>query len=84
MKKIYSLLFAIIGLCMYANAQSQLGEIRGKVLDAKTKKPLDFVSVTIELNGVTKAAVLTDDDGAYIVKTLQPGNYTIKVTNLGY
>lgn len=84
MKKIYSLLFAFVGFCFAANAQSQLGEIRGKVLDSKTKKPLDYVSVTIQLNGVTKAAVLTDDDGSYVVKTLQPGTYTILVTNLGY
>ncbi len=84
MKKIYSLLFAFLGLILVANAQSQLGEIRGKVLDAKTKKPLDFVSVTIELNGAVKAQVLTDDDGSYIVKTLQPGTYTIKVSYIGY
>lgn len=84
MKKIYSLLFAFVGFCLMANAQSQLGEIRGKVLDSKSKKPLDFVSITIELNGVVKAQVLTDDDGAYIVKTLQPGNYTIKASYLSY
>jgi hypothetical protein len=84
MKKIYTLLFALVGLCLVANAQSQMGEIRGKVLDSKTKKPLDYVSVTIELNGVVKAQVLTDDDGNYIAKTLQPGSYTVKATNLGY
>ncbi|MES2559707.1 MAG: carboxypeptidase regulatory-like domain-containing protein [Bacteroidota bacterium] len=84
MKKIYTLLFAFVGFCLIANAQSQMGEIRGKIADAKTKKPLDYVSVTIELNGVVKAQVLTDDDGNFIAKTLQPGTYTIKVTNLGY
>jgi len=84
MKKIYSLLFVFLGLFLVANAQSQLGEIRGKVIDAKTKKPLDFANVTIELNGAVKAQVLTDDDGAFVVKTLQPGSYTIKVSYLGY
>lgn len=84
MKKIYSLLLAFMGFCLIANAQSQLGEIRGKVLDSKTKKPLDFVSVTVELNGVVKAQVLTDDDGSYVVKTLQPGTYTIKVSYIGF
>jgi hypothetical protein len=84
MKKIYSLLYALMGFCLIAGAQSQLGEIRGKVLDSKTKKPLDYVSVTVELNGAVKAQVLTDDDGQYVVKTLQPGSYTIKVTNIGY
>jgi hypothetical protein len=84
MKKIYSLLVAFMGLCLIANAQSQLGEIRGKVIDSKNKQPLSYVSVTLELNGVIKAQVLTDDDGAFIAKTLQPGSYTIKVTSLGY
>ncbi len=84
MKKIYNFLFAFLGFCLFANAQSQLGEIRGKVIDAKTKKPLDYVSVTIFLNDVVKATAITDDDGQYIVKTLQPGNYTIKVANIGY
>lgn len=77
----------LLALCTFSSvvlAQSQLGEIRGKVIDSKTKKPLDFVSVTVELNGVVKAQVLTDEDGSYIVKTLQPGNYTVKATYIGY
>ena len=65
---------AFMGLCFVANAQSQLGEIRGKVLDSKTKKPLDYASITIELNGIVKATALTDDDGAFIV------NYGIAAT----
>lgn len=84
MKKIYSLLYVLVGFCFMANAQSQLGEIRGKAIDSKTKKPLDYASVTVELNGVVKAQVLTDDDGAYVVKTLQPGSYTVKVAMMGY
>jgi hypothetical protein len=84
MKKIYSLMFALFGFCFLANAQSQLGEIRGKVIDSKTKKPLEYASVTIELNGNVRATTLTDDDGNFTVKTLQPGDYTIKVTYTGY
>ncbi len=84
MKKIYSILLALLVFSLYANAQSQLGEIRGKVIDAKTKKPMDFVSVSIYLNGVLKASTLTDDEGGYVVKTLQPGEYEVKVTYLNY
>ncbi len=84
MKKIYSLLFAFLGFCLLANAQSQLGELRGKVIDAKTKKPMDFVSVSLFLNGILKATAITDDDGNYVIKTLQPGEYEIKVTSVGY
>lgn len=84
MKKVYSLILALFAFVMLANAQSQLGEIRGKIIDSKTKKPIDYASITIELNGVVKATTLSDDDGGYIVKTLQPGEYTVKVTNIGY
>lgn len=84
MKKVYSLLLAVLALCVVAHAQSQLGEIRGKVIDSKTKKPLDFVSIQVELSGVVKAQVLTDDDGNYTIKTLQPGEYTVKASYVGY
>jgi hypothetical protein len=84
MKKVYSLLIAFLSLCFFANAQSQLGEIRGKVIDAKTKQPMSFVSVSIFLNGNIRATAITDDDGDYIVKTLQPGEYEVKVASVGY
>jgi len=71
-------------LVLITNAQSQMGEIRGKVIDAKTKKPISYASITFELNGLVKGTTLSDDDGSYIQKTLQPGEYTIKVTYLGY
>ena len=69
---------------MVANAQSQLGELRGKIIDAKSKKALDYASITLELNGIVKAQVLSDDDGEFIIKPLQPGTYTIKVSYSGY
>ncbi len=84
MKKVYSLFSALLFLVFLASAQSQMGEIRGKITDSKTKKPLDYASITIELNGVVKATTLSEDDGSYIVKTLQPGDYTVKVTYTGY
>lgn len=64
---------------------SVLGEIRGRVIDDKTKKGLDYVSVTIvNSRGKAAAQVLTDDYGSYVAKQLEPGEYAIKVTNLGY
>jgi hypothetical protein len=77
--------------CLIRPSQAQTsipstkGEIRGKVLDAETKKPLDYVSVTL-MNSRSKivAQVLTDDDGNYTIKQLEPDNYKIKVLNIGY
>lgn len=84
MKKVYSFLVALLAICTIANAQSQLGELRGKVIDAKTKKALDYASIQLELNGIVKAQVLSDDDGEYIIKPLQPGEYTLRVKYAGY
>jgi len=84
MKKIYTLLAAFLLLNLSLIAQSGLGEIRGKVLDSKTKKPLDYVSITLKLNGVTKASTLSDDEGNFIIKTLQPGAYDLFSTYIGY
>jgi hypothetical protein len=84
MKKVYTLLLALFAFGHLAQAQSQLGEIRGRVIDSKSKKPLDYVSVSIFMNGVLKANTLTDDDGNYVVKTLPPGEYEVKVSNIGY
>jgi hypothetical protein len=80
MKKVYSFLVALMALCVVANAQSQLGELRGKIIDADTKKPLEYANIQLELNGIIKAQAQTDDEGDYIIKPLQPGNYTMKIS----
>jgi hypothetical protein len=84
MKKIYILLAVLFGFQFVLQAQSGMGTIRGTVKDAKTKKTMDFVSITIKLNGVTKATALTDDEGGYVIKTLQPGEYDLYASFVGY
>ncbi|MES2689151.1 MAG: carboxypeptidase regulatory-like domain-containing protein [Bacteroidota bacterium] len=84
MKKVYSFLFALMAISMVTKAQSQLGELRGKIIDGTTKKPLDYANIQLELNGIIKAQAQTDDEGDFIIKPLQPGNYTLKVSYVGY
>jgi hypothetical protein len=84
MKKIYILLAVLFGFQIALHAQSGMGTIRGTVKDNKTKKPMDFVSITIKLNGVTKATAMTDDDGGYVIKTLQPGEYDLYASFVGF
>ena len=69
---------------MVAKAQSQLGELRGKIIDSKTKKPVDYASIQLKLNGIIKAQVKSDDDGDFFIKPLQPGDYTLEVSSIGY
>ena len=77
--KQFVFLVLIMLSCMVrpSHAQPQIpsatGEIRGRVIDNKTKKSLDYVSVTI-INSRNKvvAQVFTDDYGSYFSKQLEP------------
>jgi len=66
------------------DAQSTKGEIRGKITDMKTRKPLDYCSVILFSGTTMKAQTLSDDDGSYIFKNLKEGTYSVKATTLGY
>lgn len=60
------------------------GKIKGLVIDKATEEPLPFVGVLIEQNGVMKASATTDFDGVFLVSSLTPGKYTVKVKFVGY
>lgn len=80
MKKVYSFLVALLAITMAAQAQSQMGQLRGKVIDAETKQPLEFANMQFELNGIIKAQAQTDAEGDYIVRNLPVGSYTIRIS----
>lgn len=73
------LLFFIAGSTAFA----QTGEIKGKVSD-DSGELVPFASVGAYLNGVQAQATQTDFDGAYTLKPLQPGKYTLKISCVGY
>ncbi|HMZ24384.1 MAG TPA: carboxypeptidase-like regulatory domain-containing protein, partial [Saprospiraceae bacterium] len=63
-------------MCLFA----QKGTLRGNVTDAVTGEPIMFGSVYIHQIG---NGMMTDLDGNYSID-LQPGNYDIKFTYIGY
>lgn len=65
-------------------AQSNYGEIRGTVKDEISKSPLEYATVQIFKEGVFISGTTTDLNGNFIVKTLDPGLYTIKISTVGY
>ena len=65
-------------------AQSNYGEIRGKVIDKKTKTKMDFVMVVVKKDGIYKSSSQTDENGNYFIKGIDPGEYDIEVSYLGY
>ncbi len=64
--------------------QANFGEIRGKIIDSKTKKALDYAEIVVRKDGIAKGGGLSDDVGNYTIKPLEPGEYTVEVTYVGY
>ncbi len=77
MKKTLFLLFIIITTLVSA----QTGSIRGFVYDKTTGEPMMLTNVMIEN---TQIGTTTDVNGYFVLSKIKTGNYSIKVTSLGY
>jgi Carboxypeptidase regulatory-like domain len=73
------LLFVFLGLSGSAFAQ----EISGTVVDDK-KQPLINASVAAYQGGALKNGTVTDYDGKFVIKPLDPGSYTVFVISMGF
>ena len=57
------------------------GKISGKVIDAKTGDPLEGVNILI-LN--TSMGAATDQDGLFYILNVQPGEYSVRASMIGF
>ena len=75
----------LLSLCLVFALQitaQETGSIVGKLTDKEANnEPLAFANVLIK--GTTKGAT-SDFDGLYEINNLEPGNYTVTVSYLGY
>lgn len=60
---------------------AQEGVLRGQVVDAVTRAPVQGAEVVVTPGGGT---VVTDDQGAFLMPGLAPGLYTATASSLGY
>jgi hypothetical protein len=84
MNKIFTNLLVALSLLFLTSsafAQSGVGKISGKVLDADTREPL--IGANIILMG-TNLGAATDIDGSYFILNITPGTYNVKVSYVGY
>ena len=58
--------------------------VSGKVLDDKTKKPLDGVDITLKDASITIKGDKTTSDGLYSLKAIKAGTYTVYSEKKGY
>lgn len=79
------ILMCMVCLNIYAEA-SLPGNVKGKVIDAKTKEALDYVNVSVrkkDKSDLVKGTV-TDQSGAFVVGNLASGIYEITISYIGY
>ena len=57
------------------------GSISGYVIDAKTEEPL--IGVAVRLQGTSTGAI-TDFNGYYTIKEIDPNTYSLEVSYIGY
>ncbi|HTD40960.1 MAG TPA: outer membrane beta-barrel protein, partial [Mucilaginibacter sp.] len=89
MRNIVIILLIFLGSSTLINAQpynDPKGHISGKVIDAVTKQPVDYATVSIFKDGTASPinGVVTDPKGAFTISNLNPGEYSIAVDFIGY
>lgn len=83
MRKILLCVLAGILLSFTAQAQSSSGEISGRVTD-ENGEGIPFANVAVVAGDAVIKGTVTDFDGNYSIKPLDPGKYDIKTSYLGY
>ena len=63
-------------------AFAQTGEIKGRVVDDQGE-PLINAAVEAVVGGIVKAGIITDYDGNYLIKPIDPGRYEVRVKYTG-
>ena len=74
-----ALVFLLSSTALFA--QTGVGKMSGKVLDADTKEPLIGANIIL-LN--TNLGAATDIDGNYFILNITPGTYEVRVSYVGY
>ncbi|MBR5056599.1 MAG: carboxypeptidase-like regulatory domain-containing protein [Bacteroidales bacterium] len=84
-RNLVSLIAALMACCLSLFAQSGPGyiSVTGKVIDAKTKFPVDYASVSLSGTGISN---ITNSEGVFTLKIPSSGTSgkKITVTHLGY
>lgn len=88
MNSFYPLLFCAIAFNLFAlkpfiQAQTDFGDIQGKVTDAETGETVPFVDVRINVDG-NLVGTTTDFEGVYNSGLIPIGVYSMTFSYLGY
>ena len=79
-----SLLLLLLGLPAGLRAQDSLYTITGRVLDEKSEALLGASVSLLQSDGKLKTGAITAKDGAFHLKGIAAGSYTLRVSYVGY
>ena len=78
-------IYLIIGLSFASLiAFGQTGTLKGVISDAMSGEPIPFANIVVEKSGNQYGGTTTDIDGKFTIKPIEPGNYSVKATFVGY
>src|ERR1700755_1156796 len=75
----------ILGLSIFANAQTKTGSIKGVVVDgnSKTIESSTITLLRIKDSSIAKISV-ADKDGHFVFENIQKGKYLVSVSAVGH
>jgi len=79
-----NILFSISLCCCVPDQIILHGDISGYVTDAETSEPLKEAAVELNQSNISISTTITENDGAYLLKNIRPGNYEIQASGLTY
>ena len=62
-------------------------EVKGRIMDAGTGDPLDFVNVALynqKNNNKLEAGITSDLEGNFLLNNIKTGTYELKISYVGY
>ena len=73
-------------LAARAQPPAAAGEVRGKIVDAKSDAPIARASVSVRPKGATTilAGAIAGPDGSFRIQGLRPGAYSLRVNYIGF
>ncbi|MFC5285405.1 outer membrane beta-barrel protein [Pedobacter alpinus] len=76
----------LIFIAVKVNAQSNLGSLKGKVVDEQTKETIPFINISLykALDSLNKVDYQSDVNGVFNIAKLSLGIYSIKFSFVGY
>ena len=86
MSKVKEAVLAIFFTLFALSAFAQTGSVRGRIIDAKTKRPLEFVNVSIRATGTQTplTGTVSDSTGVFRINRVKNGTYTLTASFIGY